>query len=350
MSESVPQPAASRRAFLATAGTGLFAGCGDPRPSVTLYCAADRLHAEPILREFEAQTGVRVAAKFDTEATKSLSLTQSLVREAAAPRCDVFWNNERLGTEGLAARGLLAPHRGPGWGACPPHHRGPNGLWTGIGGRLRVWIVNTDRMSATREACEAELAKTGSGRGGGMSFAHANPRYGTTLTHIALLHRRLGDGLWPEVQRWRAAGATVGGGNGRVKDLVAAGTVACGWTDTDDAHLALEAGAPVATLPVFVPDTAGVPRPVCIPNTVALVRGGPGPVGAAESLVTFLASEEVAVRLARGPSRQIPLRPVAGALPEDVRAFAELAETAVPLDGLLPHRAAVLDRLAGASA
>ena len=39
-----------------------------------------------------------------------------------------------------------------------------------------------------------------------------------------------------------------------------------------------------------------------------------------------------------------------GALPDDVRAFAELAETAVPLDGLLPHRAAVLDRLAGASA
>ena len=125
MSDPVPELAVNRRTFLAAAGAGLFAGCGDARPSVTLYCAADRLHAEPILRSFEKQNGVRVAAKFDTEATKSLSLTQSLIREAAAPRCDVFWNNERLGTEDLAARGLLAPHRGPGWEACPPEHRDP---------------------------------------------------------------------------------------------------------------------------------------------------------------------------------------------------------------------------------
>ena len=182
-----------------------------------------------------------------------------------------------------------------------------------------------------------------------MSFAHANPRYGTTLTHFVLLHRRLGDGLWAEAERWRSAGATVGGGNGRVKDLVAAGTVACGWTDTDDARLALEAGAPVATLPVLVPDAADAPRPVCIPNTVALVRGG-ADRAAAEALADFLLSEEVAVRLANGPSRQIPLRPVAADLPADVRKFAELAENAMPLDGLLPHRAAVLGRLAGASA
>lgn len=340
---------ADRRAFLTTVSAGLFAGCADGRPSVTLYCAADRLHAEPILRSFEERSGVRVDAKFDTEATKSLSLTQSIIREAAAPRCDVFWNNERLGTEDLAARGLLFPYRGPGWKACPPERRDPDGQWTGFGGRLRVWIVNMNRMPATREACRAELAKSGSGTGGKMSFAHANPRYGTTLTHFALLRSTMGDGLWTDAERWRAAGATVGGGNGRVKDFVAAGTVACGWTDTDNAHLALEAGAPVTTLPVLVSDAAGVMRPVCIPNTVALVRGGANPQ-AAGPLADFLLSEEVAVRLANGPSRQVPLRPVAGELPDDVRAFAEMAERSVPLDGLLPHRDAVLARLAGASA
>ena len=337
---------AGRRAFLAAAGVGLFAGCADRRPSVTLYCAADRLHAEPILRDYEEATGgrVRLRTKFDTEATKSLSLSRSIVREAAAPRCDLFWNNERLGTEDLARRGLLAPHRGPGWEAAPPEHRDPGGLWAGFGGRLRVWIVNTDLMPATREAVDAELAKTG-----GMSFAYANPRYGTTLTHFSLLHSTLGDGLWDEVGRWEAAGAVVGGGNGRVKDLVAAGTVACGWTDTDDAQLALEAGAPVATLPVLVPDGDGEPRPVCIPNTVAVLPG-PGTRPAAKSLATYLLSEEVAARLANGPSRQIPLHAIDAELPADVRAFAELADDAVPLDGLLPHRAAVLDHLAGAAA
>ena len=333
-----------RRAFLGALAAGSFAGCGDSRPAVTLYCAADRLHAEPILREFEAARGVRVDAKFDTEATKSLSLVGAIVREAAAPRCDLFWNNERLGTEALAARGLLRPCRGPGWRGAPAAHRDPGGLWAGFGGRLRVWIVNTDRMPATRGAVDAELRKSA-----GMSFAHANPRYGTTLTHFSLLHRERGDA---GLRAWHAgvvnAGATAGGGNGRVKDLVAAGTVACGWTDTDDAHLALEAGAPVATLPVLV-ESGGEPRPVCIPNTAALVRGRP-PNDAAEALFDHLFSDGVTARLANGPGRQVPLAPTGRPLPADVAAFAALAADAAPPDGLLPHRAAVLAWLGGGAA
>ncbi|QDT16918.1 extracellular solute-binding protein [Alienimonas californiensis] len=339
------EAAASRRAFLGAASAGLFlgaAGCGGRGgEEVVLYCAADRLHAEPILREFESRTGVHVRAKFDTEATKSLSLVGSLIREADAPVCDLFWNNERGGTEDLAARGLLAPHRGEAWEATPPQHRDPEGLWCGFGGRLRVWIVNTDRLPATREAVEAELAKEAD-----LSFAYANPRYGTTLTHFSLLHRELGDdGLRAFAERLDDAGAVTASGNAAVKDLVAAGTVACGWTDTDDAYLAIEAGAPVETLPVEVPGPPG-PAPICIPNTVALTRGGPNAAHAAR-LADYLLGKEVAVRLANGPSRQIPLTPVSGPLPEDVKQFAGLARDAVPLAGLAPHRDAVLAWLSG---
>ena len=335
----------ARRAFLGALSAGLFAGCtGGGGDEVVVYCAADRLHAEPILRDFEAKTGVTVRAKFDTEATKSLSLVGSLVREADAPVCDLFWNNERGGTEDLAERGLLAPHRGEAWAATPERHRDPEGLWCGFGGRLRLWIVNAEQMPATREAVDAELAKTS-----GISFAHANPRYGTTLTHFSLLHRELGgDGLRAFAERLERAGAVIASGNAAVKDLVAAGTVACGWTDTDDAHAARSAGASVATLPVLVDGPDG-PAPICIPNTVALIRGGPNPSHAA-ALADWLLGEEVAVRLANGPSRQVPLVPVAAALPPDVRRFSDLAQNAVPLAGLGPHREAVLDWLAGDAA
>ena len=105
----------------------------------------------------------------------------------------------------------------------------------------------------------------------------------------------------------------------------------------------------MATLPVLVPDGDGEPRPVCIPNTVALVRGGANP-GAAEALADHLLSDDIAVRLADGPSRQVPLGGLPDGLPPDVREFRRLADDAVDLGGLLPHRAAVLDRLAGASA
>ncbi|NNJ25615.1 extracellular solute-binding protein [Alienimonas chondri] len=350
MSAETNEIGVSRRAFLGTASAGLLAGSvgagcvGGGEDEVVVYCAADRLHAELILRDFEDRTGIRVRAKYDTEATKSLSLVGSLIREADAPLCDLFWNNERGGTEDLAARGLLAPYEGHAWQNTPARHRDPEGLWCGFGGRLRVWIVNTDRLPTTRAAVDAELAKAAE-----ISFAHANPRYGTTLTHFSLLHRELGDeGLQAFADRLDEAGRVIASGNAAVKDLVAAGTVACGWTDTDDAHAAIEAGAPVETLPIEVDGPDG-PAPICIPNTVALIRGGRHPAQAAQ-LADWLLGEEVAVRLANGPSRQIPLTPITEPLPEDVAQFAELAANAVPLAGLAPHRDAVLQWLTGAAA
>ncbi len=57
-----------------------------------------------------------------------------------------------------------------------------------------------------------------------------------------------------------------------------------------------------------------------IPNTVALIRGGPNPDGA-RKLIDYLLSAEVEEKLALGPSRQIPLNPaVKAALPQAMAA------------------------------
>ena len=66
--------------------------------SLVVYCAHDSLYSKQILEEFERQTGIPVSIRFDTEATKSLGLVNLLIREKAYPRCDVFWNNQVLGT------------------------------------------------------------------------------------------------------------------------------------------------------------------------------------------------------------------------------------------------------------
>ena len=42
---------------------------------------------------------------YDSEATKSLGLVNQLKNEKNAPHCDVFWNNELLGTMDLAHDG-----------------------------------------------------------------------------------------------------------------------------------------------------------------------------------------------------------------------------------------------------
>src|SRR6185369_17457908 len=72
------------------------------RPKLVVYCAHDAEFAEAILKKFEFQTGIPVIVKYDTEATKSLGLTEQIIQDGAHPRCDVFWNNELLGTLDLA--------------------------------------------------------------------------------------------------------------------------------------------------------------------------------------------------------------------------------------------------------
>ena len=81
--------------------------------ALVVYCAHDAVFSEKILKQFEQQTGIKVEPRFDTEATKSLGLTNLIIREKEHPRCDVFWNNQALGTAALKEQDLLAPYQGP---------------------------------------------------------------------------------------------------------------------------------------------------------------------------------------------------------------------------------------------
>src|SRR5208337_104213 len=47
-------------------------GCGGHTgPEVVLYCSQDEVYAEPICKEFERQTGIKVRPVFDTESVKT---------------------------------------------------------------------------------------------------------------------------------------------------------------------------------------------------------------------------------------------------------------------------------------
>ena len=304
------------------------------REALVVYCAHDAIYAEKILHDFEKRSGIPLAIRFDTEATKSLGLTELLIREKEAPRCDVFWNNELLGMLDLQERGLLQPYQGPGYARIPAAFKAPDGSWAGFAARLRVVIYNTAKSGTTTPNITALPPGSDLSR-----VAIAKPLYGTTLTHYAVLwHLWGGDKLKAWHRNWRKDGVKELNGNAAVKDAVAEGVCYAGFSDTDDFFEAKDDGKPVAMTPVRLDDG----RTICIPNTVAIIRGARH-TPAARKLVDFLLNEETELALAASRSRQIPLGPVAAErLPAEVRELAQWAGEGEDLTSLGASRAECL--------
>lgn len=278
------------------------AGAGAEDGSVVVYSALDREFSEPVLKDLARREGLRLRPKYDVESTKTIGLVNAIMAESVNPRCDLFWNNEILNTIRLKRKGLLEPFRPKAAADLPPTFRDPDGQWYGFAARARILIVNTELVAeADRPAGIADLA---SPRWKGK-VGIAKPLFGTTATHAACLFAAWGDAAAEAYFRGlKANDVRVFSGNRQVAAAAAAGQVAFGLTDTDDAMLEIEAGSPVAIVyPDRKPDQLGT---LFIPNTLCKVKGGPHPE-AAGRLADSIVSPEIEGRLAAGPSAQIPL-------------------------------------------
>src|SRR5215510_2142289 len=115
---------------------------------VTAYVSADRPFSEPVMREYERRSGVRVNVVYDTEETKSTGLANRLLAEKGRPQADVFWSNEPVRTLVLKQNGVLAPYRSPAAEAIPATFKDPEKYWTGFSARMRVIAFNTNLVNS----------------------------------------------------------------------------------------------------------------------------------------------------------------------------------------------------------
>jgi len=277
-------------------------GCAQtPSGHVVVYTSVDQVFAEPVLLAFEQLSGIDVRAVYDTEETKSTGVLNRLLAEAQHPRADVFWSGDPIRPQILITRGLVAPYSPVAAEGIPAAFRATDGTWTGFSARARVILVNTElvpegeRPGSIRDYLDPRWKDR---------TAIANPAYGTTTTHIAALFEAWGDEEGRAfLTGLRDNGVRVAASNGEVKRLVAAGEVAWGVVDTDDAAVAVESGAPVA---VIFPDDGGLGTLV-IPTVAVRIAGSPNPKPA-EALVDYLVSAEVEQAMAEAACRQMPLR------------------------------------------
>src|SRR5438094_312831 len=214
---------------------------------VIIYTSQDQVYAEPILKEFERQSGIQVRALYDSEAVKTVGLVNRLIAERDRPQCDIFWNNEELRTRQLAEKGVVEN-------------------WAAVGCRSRRMAVNTNKLSLA--AAPRSMTELTNARWRGK-IALAYPLFGTTATHFLALRQVWGEERW---QTWCRALADnkpfLVDGNSVAARLVARGEAWIGLTDSDDIAAEQGEGAPIVPLPLTEVS-------LLIPNTVAVVRGAP---------------------------------------------------------------------------
>ncbi len=257
--------------------------CAATAAEVVVYTSVDQIFAEPVLERFERETGIKVKAAYDVEATKTVGLEKRLVAERKHPQADVFWNSEHLRTLRLKAANVLMPYRSPLAEGIPADFRDTDGYWTGFGARMRVFIVNTTLLSG--QDAPRHLWDLADPRWKGR-VAIAKPFFGTTSTHFAALYQRWGEAEFSRfLSALKANEVALLPGNAAVRDAVVRGDYAWGLTDTDDAREAIRSGAGVS---MVFPDQTG-DGAYAIPHTVAMVAGGPNPL-TGRRLIDFLLS------------------------------------------------------------
>jgi iron(III) transport system substrate-binding protein len=293
----------TRLLLAAIAITALGCISSTPQNEVIVYTSRDQYYSEPILKDFEKQTGITVKAVYDTGTTKTAGITNRIIAEKDNPQADVFWNSETARTITLKNSGLLEQYLSPSAADIPPEYKDPDGYWTGFAARARVIIYNKNKVNAEEAPNSIFDFEKPEWKG---RFCVGAGWLGTMATHNSALFLALGDDKAEEYfKKLKQNDAKILIGNTAVRDAVGSGEIPAGIIDTSDAEEAIAYGRPIA---IVYPDQgpAGIGA-MLIPNTLALIKGGPNRENG-KKLIDYLLSRQMEERLANTISRQIPLR------------------------------------------
>ena len=265
--------------------------CAKNTNEVVIYTSVDQIFSEPVLKDFEEETGITVKAVFDTEETKSTGVLNRLIAEKDNPQCDVFWSGDPVRTIVLKNKGITTPYHSLVADDIDPVFKDQEHHWIGFSARARVLIYNKDLLN--EENVPRSVFDLADEKYKGK-VAIANPLFGTTTFHLSSLFSVMGDEKAKQfLIDLKNNDVVIATSNGDVKKRVIKGEVFCGLTDTDDAFEAVKEGANVGI--VFL-DQQGMGS-LIMPNTVNLIKNSKQAENG-KKLIDYLLSKETEAKLA----------------------------------------------------
>lgn len=296
-------------------------GCGTKSVNeVTIYVSEDQVFSEPILKDFERETGITVKMVFDTEESKSTGVMNRLIAEKDNPQADVYWANEPIRAEVLKQKGIASPYVSSNAQGIPERFKDPDGYWTGFSARVRVLLVRTDVSDKPRSILSYTDSKWKD------KSVIANPLFGTTTAQVAALFTAWGNERAKTfMEEMKKNSVRLSTSNGESADFVASGQSDFSLVDSDDGVNRMRQGKSVE---MIYPDQ-GESEAGCfvVPNAVVLINGAPHSENA-KKLIDYLLSKETERKLAFADCAQIPLNADVQT-PPDVKRIGDLKTMSV---------------------
>jgi iron(III) transport system substrate-binding protein len=287
-----------------------------------VYVSEDQVFSEPILRDFERDTGIRVKAVYDTEETKSTGVMNRLIAEKNNPQADVYWANEPIRAIVLKQKGISEKYLSPNAEGIPANFKDPQGYWTGFSARARVLIVNAEGDAPSSVSAYTDERWKNKG-------VVANPLFGTTTSWVAALFTIWSDNIAKDfMEKMKQNGTKISTSNGESTMLVANKEFVFSLVDSDDATNAIRDGKPVRQ--VYPDQEEGGLGCLVLPNAAVLIKGCPNPANG-RKFIDYVLSSQTEHKLAFADCAQIPLHEGVET-PDDVVKIEELKSMRVDFE------------------
>lgn len=263
--------------------------------TLVVYSGREKELVEPLYERFEKESGIDLQVRYADSAAMAAQLQEEGDRSPA----DVFYAQD-AGAIG-AVESLLAKLPADLVANVPAQYRDRDGRWTGVTGRVRTLVYNTDELS------EADLPTTVFGVlepewKGKVGVAPTNASF---IAFVTAMRLELGDERTREFLEGLVANdAQIYEKNGPIVDAVGKGEVEVGLVNHYYLWERLEKDAdlPIANH-FFAPNDIGN-----LVNTSAIgILASADHREAAEQLVTFMLTEGQEFIVNDAPEREYPL-------------------------------------------
>lgn len=289
--------------ILFTLFLSILTGCSSSKDEnvVVVYVSEDQVFSEPILKDFEKKTGIKVKALYDTEESKSTGVVNKLIAEVNNPQADVYWANEPIRAHILKQKDILDKYISKNSTTIADNFKDKDGYWCGFSARARVLIANKD-MKIFPTSINDYTNKIYDSKA-----VIANPLFGTTTAQISALFILWGDEKTKKfMSKLKQNNVKISTSNGESADFVAKSRYLFSLVDSDDAISRIRANK---NIKLIYPDqdSAGLGCFI-VPNVVMLIKESKHSKNA-KKLIDYLLSDEVEIKLSLADCAQIPLHP-----------------------------------------